>query len=450
METAVSIAHTCRLLTPSMAVLRIKEGDLRSGVGPPEAAALLPAAAAGAAMAANSAAASARRGGPLGRAVGAVTGAVARLLGLEEPGGARRGWAPVGAAMALGSSDAVARSLAAARAAVLSGRLPPSGGPRAGAGGTGVAGGVGLVIDGGALALALQPDHERELLELCRSCAGVVCCRVSPMQKAQVRAGEAAAVALLWAAWLFGAGRWQYRSNTNPPRNKTPIYTSKQHPPPTAPKPTTKRNETKQNKTKQNKVARLLKRLAGAVTLAIGDGANDVSMIQAAHIGVGVAGREGRAAAQAADFACGQFRFLLRLLLVHGRQSYLRCREVVLYAFYKNAAYVSCFVFFAFYSGANGFWEGSGGLEWRGGTETSGGEGEGLRAAGGGGEGGALTTYYTNSIQIQTNANKFKRNQNSTPPPQNRLLRAVAVLPRLHRDVQRRVGGAADDRVRRL
>ena len=55
---------------------------------------------------------------------------------------------------------------------------------------------------------------------------------------------------------------------------------------------------------------------------------------------------------QAADFAFGQFRFLVRLLLVHGRQSYLRCREVVLYAFYKNVAYVSCYIFFSFYSGA--------------------------------------------------------------------------------------------------
>jgi phospholipid-translocating ATPase/phospholipid-transporting ATPase len=98
-------------------------------------------------------------------------------------------------------------------------------------------------------------------------------------------------------------------------------------------------------------VATLLKRKAGAVTLAIGDGANDVSMIQAAHIGVGISGREGRAAVQAADFAFGQFRFLVRLLLLHGRQSYLRCREVVLYAFYKNVAYVSCFVLYSFYSG---------------------------------------------------------------------------------------------------
>jgi len=76
-------------------------------------------------------------------------------------------------------------------------------------------------------------------------------------------------------------------------------------------------------------------------------------MIQAAHIGVGISGREGRAAVQAADFAFGQFRFLVRLLLLHGRQSYLRCREVVLYAFYKNVAYVSCFVLYSIYSGTH-------------------------------------------------------------------------------------------------
>ena len=57
---------------------------------------------------------------------------------------------------------------------------------------------------------------------------------------------------------------------------------------------------------------------------------------------------------QAADFAFGQFRFLVRLLLVHGRYSYLRCREVVLYAFYKNAAYVSCYIFYSGYTGEAG------------------------------------------------------------------------------------------------
>lgn len=56
----------------------------------------------------------------------------------------------------------------------------------------------------------------------------------------------------------------------------------------------------------------------------IGDGANDVGMIQAAHIGVGISGREGRAAVLASDFAFAQFQYLARLLLVHGRWSYLR------------------------------------------------------------------------------------------------------------------------------
>ena len=55
------------------------------------------------------------------------------------------------------------------------------------------------------------------------------------------------------------------------------------------------------------------------VTLAIGDGANDVAMIRAAHIGVGISGREGNAAVLASDYSIGQFRFLTRLLLIHGR-----------------------------------------------------------------------------------------------------------------------------------
>ena len=74
---------------------------------------------------------------------------------------------------------------------------------------------------------------------------------------------------------------------------------------------------------------RLVKEGAGQVTLAIGDGANDVSMIQAAHIGVGISGQEGLQAVMAADFALAQFRFLEELLLVHGRWSYKRISKVV-------------------------------------------------------------------------------------------------------------------------
>jgi P-type E1-E2 ATPase len=66
-------------------------------------------------------------------------------------------------------------------------------------------------------------------------------------------------------------------------------------------------------------VTRLLKHYGQAVTLAIGDGANDVGMIRAAQIGVGINGREGTSAVMASDYALAQFRFLSRLLLVHGR-----------------------------------------------------------------------------------------------------------------------------------
>ena len=65
------------------------------------------------------------------------------------------------------------------------------------------------------------------------------------------------------------------------------------------------------------------------MTLAIGDGANDVAMIQEAHIGVGIAGLEGAQASMSADYAIGQFRFLTKLLLVHGRWCYFRVAEMV-------------------------------------------------------------------------------------------------------------------------
>ena len=74
---------------------------------------------------------------------------------------------------------------------------------------------------------------------------------------------------------------------------------------------------------------RLVRDGADQVTLAIGDGANDVSMIQAAHVGVGISGQEGLQAVMAADFALAQFRFLSDLLLIHGRWSYKRISKVV-------------------------------------------------------------------------------------------------------------------------
>jgi phospholipid-transporting ATPase len=101
-------------------------------------------------------------------------------------------------------------------------------------------------------------------------------------------------------------------------------------------------------------VVKLVKDHGNWVTLAIGDGANDVSMIQEAHIGVGIAGKEGAQAVQSSDFAFSQFRFLQRLLLVHGRWSYRRVSWFICYYFYKNIAVVFTEIWFAFFNGFSG------------------------------------------------------------------------------------------------
>lgn len=85
-------------------------------------------------------------------------------------------------------------------------------------------------------------------------------------------------------------------------------------------------------------VVKLVKKYDKSILLAIGDGANDVSMIQAAHVGVGISGVEGLQAARSADFAIGQFRFLKKLLLVHGAWAYQRLSKMIFYYFYKNIA----------------------------------------------------------------------------------------------------------------
>lgn len=76
-------------------------------------------------------------------------------------------------------------------------------------------------------------------------------------------------------------------------------------------------------------------------------GANDVSMIQMADVGVGICGQEGRQAVMASDFAMGQFRFLTRLLLVHGHWNYQRVGYLVLYNFYRNAVFVLMLFWYA-------------------------------------------------------------------------------------------------------
>ncbi|KAJ3475260.1 hypothetical protein NLG97_g9523 [Lecanicillium saksenae] len=128
-----------------------------------------------------------------------------------------------------------------------------------------------LVIDGKSLTFALEKDLEELFLKLAIMCKAVICCRVSPLQKALV-------------------------------------------------------------------VKLVKKYQRSSILLAIGDGANDVSMIQAAHIGVGISGVEGLQAARSADVAIGQFRYLRKLLLVHGAWSYQRISKTILFSFYKNIA----------------------------------------------------------------------------------------------------------------
>lgn len=124
-----------------------------------------------------------------------------------------------------------------------------------------------IVIDGDALTVVLEEQLRQKFLLLCKQCKSVLCCRVSPSQKAAV--------------------------------------------------------------------VQMVKDGLDVMTLSIGDGANDVAMIQEADVGVGIAGEEGRQAVMSSDYAIGQFRFLQRLVLVHGRWSYRRLAETIANFFYK-------------------------------------------------------------------------------------------------------------------
>ncbi|MGH0129080.1 UNVERIFIED_CONTAM: hypothetical protein FKN15_069061 [Acipenser sinensis] len=98
-------------------------------------------------------------------------------------------------------------------------------------------------------------------------------------------------------------------------------------------------------------VVSLVKKCKKAITLSIGDGANDVNMIKTADIGVGISGQEGMQAVMSSDYAFAQFRYLERLLLVHGRWSYIRMCKFLRYFFYKNFAFTLVHFWYSFFSG---------------------------------------------------------------------------------------------------
>lgn len=148
-----------------------------------------------------------------------------------------------------------------------------------------------LIVDGQSLSLVLDHDTRYLFLQCAKAAAAVVCCRCTPLHKAKV-------VKLVSErSFVWGDG---------------------------------------------------------TITLAIGDGANDVPMIQKAHVGVGVSGREGRQAVLASDFAIPQFKSLKRLLLIHGNRSYARITRLIMYSFCKNTAMALSQFWFGFIAAFSG------------------------------------------------------------------------------------------------
>nr|XP_033802256.1 phospholipid-transporting ATPase IA isoform X4 [Geotrypetes seraphini] len=104
----------------------------------------------------------------------------------------------------------------------------------------------------------------------------------------------------------------------------------------------------------KSEVVEMVKKQVKVITLAIGDGANDVSMIQTAHVGVGISGNEGLQAANSSDYSIAQFKYLKNLLLVHGAWNYNRVAKCILYCFYKNIVLYIIEIWFAFVNGFSG------------------------------------------------------------------------------------------------
>ncbi|KAG0053093.1 hypothetical protein BGZ83_001685 [Gryganskiella cystojenkinii] len=144
-----------------------------------------------------------------------------------------------------------------------------------------------LVVNGESLAFVLGNEiYEDMFLKIGTNCHSVICCRVTPLQKALV--------------------------------------------------------------------VKLVRKKLHKVTLAIGDGANDISMIQAAHVGVGIEGMEGAQAARSSDFSFKQFKNLKRLLTIHGRYSYLRMSKIIFFSFYKSICLITVQFWFGFMNGWSG------------------------------------------------------------------------------------------------
>ncbi|KAK6304543.1 hypothetical protein J4Q44_G00251290 [Coregonus suidteri] len=104
----------------------------------------------------------------------------------------------------------------------------------------------------------------------------------------------------------------------------------------------------------KSQVVRLVRDQLRVMTLAIGDGANDVSMIQVADVGIGISGQEGMQAVMSSDFAISRFKHLRKLLLVHGHWCYTRLANMILYFFYKNVMYVNLLFWYQFFCGFSG------------------------------------------------------------------------------------------------
>ncbi|KAF5005880.1 hypothetical protein FDECE_7693 [Fusarium decemcellulare] len=105
---------------------------------------------------------------------------------------------------------------------------------------------------------------------------------------------------------------------------------------------------------KTNLVRSIRRYVPKSMTLAIGDGANDIGMIQASHVGIGISGREGLQAARISDYSIAQFRFLQKLLFVHGRWNYMRTGKYVLATFWKEILFFLVQAHFQRFNGYSG------------------------------------------------------------------------------------------------